>query len=349
MLGLDFHHFPSPENYTPVLKQYLEQRAKTNGAILLFRLGDFYESFFADAEVLAKELKITLTARADSAHPGGKVPMAGIPHKTADSYIVKLLKAGWKVAICEQIGEQTGKGPMQRQLVRILTPGTLTDTEYLGDENPNYLAAIYPSKKLWGLALVDISTSDLLLSEMPEDLLEEELQRLNPSEILVASSRVLNANRISSEELKLPLKLSSKQFNWTSRVEGLFDLNIAKNKIYKQFGEHSLSGFGCANYTVALQALGAILDYLEFTYPECAKALTKIRVYEHGSFLRLDEQTWKNLEVFETLRNRSRKGSLFGLIEEQLSNKMSARTLRSWLASPLLNCEQIKIRQKMIW
>lgn len=340
--------FPSPEKYTPVLRQYLEQRAKTGEAILLFRLGDFYESFFEDAEILAKELEITLTARADSAHPGGKVPMAGIPHRNADNYIAKLLKAGFKVAICEQIGDTNGKGPMKRELVRILTPGTLVESEFLQSDQANYLAAIFPQKGIWGLALVDISTAQIKVAELNEESLVSQLNCLKPVELLVASSRVKDEDGIYIEQFLWPENLNKALFSSTGRAHQLFDLEVAKNKIKQQFGEHSLNGFGCAHYKPALQALGAILEYLEFTYPECLKSLKKIEVYEINSFLRLDEQTIKNLEIFETLRNRQKKGSFLSLLETGITTKMGSRLMREWLMAPLLNYEQIEMRQEAV-
>ena len=340
--------FPSSEKYTPVLRQYLEQRAKTGDAILLFRLGDFYESFFDDAEILAKELEITLTSRADNAHPGGRVPMAGIPHRNADTYIAKLLKAKIKVAICEQIGDPTGKGPMARELVRILSPGTLTETEFLAGDHANYLAAIFPVKGLWGLAFVDISTAQLKIAELSEEALVNQLNCLKPVELLVASSRVKDEDGIYIEQFLLPESLNKSLFSLTQRANQLFDLEMSKNSIKKQFGEHSLSGFGCNNYNPALQALGAILEYLEFTYPECLKALTKIDIYEANSFLKLDEQTIRNLEIFETVRNRQKKGSLLGLFETGITTKMGTRLLKEWLMAPLLNYEQIEMRQEAV-
>ncbi len=340
--------FPSPENYTPVLRQYLEQRAKTEDAVLFFRLGDFYECFFEDAEIVARELEITLTARSDAAHPGGKVPMAGVPFRTADTYIAKLLRAGFKVAICEQIGDPTGKGPMKRELTRILTPGTLLETEFMNAEKANYLASIFQYGENWGLAFVDISTSKLKVSELSEAALAQELARLCPAEILAPSSRVKDNDGIYIEQCAFPEGLNRREFVITNRAHNLFDLDVAKQKIKNQFGEHSLSGFGCSHYTVGLQALGAILEYLDFTYPECLKGLTKIEIHETSQFLKLDEQTARNLEVFETLRNRAKKGSLLGFIENGCTTKMGSRLLREWLTLPLTNLSDIHARQQAV-
>jgi DNA mismatch repair protein MutS len=350
--------FPAPDNYTPVLRQYLEQRAKVGDAILLFRLGDFYESFFADAEVLAKELEITLTARADAAHPGGKVPMAGVPYRTAESSIAKLLKAGLKVAICEQMEDSdargSAKGPMKRELTRILTPGTLTENEFLEGEKANYLATVFPERKSsteevrWGLAFVDISTGQLKLTELSENELALELAQIKPAELLVPSSRVKDEDGIYIEQLNLPEGLKEANYSVTKRPYNLFDLDSAQDKIKRQFGEHSLKGFGCANYTVGLQALGGMLEYLEFTYPESMVGLNHVQVYEINRYLKLDEQTVRNLEIFESLRGRTKKGSLLELFERETSTKIGARLLREWLTYPLLSLPDMSKRQAAV-
>ncbi|MDJ0626289.1 MAG: DNA mismatch repair protein MutS [Candidatus Caenarcaniphilales bacterium] len=345
--------FPPPGNYTPVLRQYLEQRAKTGDAILFFRLGDFYECFFADAELIAKELEITLTARADQAHPNGKVPMAGIPVKTAEAYTAKLLKAGFKVAICEQVGDPRGKGPMQRELVRILTPGTLIETEFIGGEQANYLAAIFPQNRnkangSWGLAFVDITTAELKVTELSESQLLLELIRIKPSELLVPSCRTKDPDGIYLEQLILPEDLNQADYSITSRAVNLFDLEIAKQKIKEKFGVHSLEGFGCADYQAGIQSIGALLDYLDFTCPESITSLDRIQVYETSSFLKMDEQTIKNLELFETLRQRSKKGSLLGLMEDNVTTKMGIRKMKEWLSAPSLDAKEINNRQNAV-
>ncbi|MDX1920117.1 MAG: DNA mismatch repair protein MutS [Candidatus Caenarcaniphilales bacterium] len=351
-------NFPSPEGYTPILQQYLEQRAKTGDAILFFRLGDFYECFFSDAELIAKELEITLTSKGDSAHPGGKVPMAGIPVKSAENYISRLLKAGFKVAVCEQVGDATGKGPMKRELVRILTPGTLVESEFLEGEKANYLACIFPSNpnktmskqesELWGLAFVDISTAELKITEVPENQLLLELSRINPSELLFATIRIKDPERITIERKLCPAGLSESNYSSSTRAINHFDFNVSVDKIKERFGSHSLAGFGCAHFKAGLQALGGLLDYLEYTCNDSLKSLSSIQVYEVNDSLKLDEQSVRNLEIFETMQTRTKKGSLLGLFEENLTTKMGTRMMREWLSYPLLDVSQIRKRQQYI-
>ncbi len=350
-MSFSFQFPAQPEKYTAVLRQYLEHRAKTDDALLFFRLGDFYECFFTDAEIIAKELEITLTARSDSAHEGGKVPMAGVPHKSAEASIAKLLKAGFKVALCEQIGETDGKGPMKRELIRILTPGTLLETEFLESEKANYLAAICPPEKdnkAWGLAFVDISTGNLKITELSENELSLELTALKPSELLVASSRIKDLHGIEIERALLPAGLNKQDFSITNRALNLFDLERATNKIKQKFGAFAIEGFGCQDYKTSLQALGVVLDYLEFTYPESMKALSNVQVYQINSFLQFDAQVAKHLELFENMRNRNSKGTLISVLEENIKTKMGIRLLRNWLAKPLMNVNEIQNRQDKI-
>lgn len=355
-------NFPSPEGYTPILQQYLEQRSKTGDAILFFRLGDFYECFFSDAELIAKELEITLTSKGDSAHPGGKVPMAGIPVKSAENYISRLLKNGFKVAVCEQMGDATGKGPMKRELVRILTPGTLVESEFLEGEKANYLACIFPSNtnktlskqesELWGLALVDISTAELKITEVPENQLLLELSRVNPSELLFATIRIKDPEGITIERHLCPTGITEKNYSANSSISSRainhFDFEVSVNKIKEKFGSHSLAGFGCAHFKAGLQALGGLLDYLEYTCNDSLKSLHSIQVYEVNDSLKIDEQSTRNLEIFETLRSRTKKGSLLGLLEEHLTTKMGTRMMREWLCYPLIDVNQIRKRQQNI-
>jgi DNA mismatch repair protein MutS len=344
--------FPSPENYTPVLKQYLEQRSKTGDAILLFRLGDFYECFFDDAELLARELEITLTARPDSGHPDGKVPMAGIPYRTADSYIGKLLKAGIKVAISEQVGDSVdAKGPMKREVVRILTPGTLIESQYIETERANYLASICPKKSkssLWGLAFVDVSTGKVFVSELESSQLVLELNRLCPSELLAPTIKIKDPEGFYLERAALPTELHQAEFVITPRPMNFFDLEESKRKLRERLGQHSLEGFGVAAIDSGLQALGGILEYLEYAHPECLKSLESISLYQPSEFVQIDQQTIKNLELFENSRQGGKKGTLIELLESEISTKMGARRMREWLAFPLLSVQETTKRLNVI-
>lgn len=375
------------DKYTPVLRQYIEQRKKTGDAILLFRLGDFYESFFDDAAILAKELEITLTARSDSAHPSGKVPMAGIPVKSAESYISKLLKSGIKVAICEQLEEASAaKGLVKRELVRILTPGTLVEEEFIQNEQAQYIGAIYKGTKntrraqvknksefdefddernererdedevdeiveldesgeLWGLALVDVSTSEIIVSELSEKDLFIELCRNKPAELIIPTVQERDENGIYVTRKIFPKLLDPKEFFITEKP---CETSFREESVKRRFKSFALSGFGCDNLTLALKALGSIFDYLEFVNKESLNSLRSIKVLKQSLHLRIDPQSLKNLEIFETLRDKSKRGSLLGLLEEHICTKMGTRLIKKWISSPLLDTLTIRIRQNAV-
>ncbi|MDX1917695.1 MAG: DNA mismatch repair protein MutS [Candidatus Caenarcaniphilales bacterium] len=338
---------PNSEKYTPVLRQYLEERQRVGDALLLFRLGDFYECFFQDAETLANELELTLTARADQAHPGGKVPMAGIPFRAAEGYITKLLNLGHKVAICEQVGDPNGKGPMRRELVRVLTPGTMLEGDLLS-EKPAFLAAIAPPhKNKWGLAFCNIATGEFLVTELSSQELELELSRLAPSELLIATDTTRDDYGFLQNTRRLPegLNLNSSTCE-TERPIHHFDLDQAKRQIKNRFGEFALEGFGLTDLGSGLGAIGAVLDYLSFTYPESLATLFRIQPYKIDLYLQLDGASLRNLEIFETSLGKS--FSLLELIEKKLNTKAGARLMRDWLSKPLLDLSMIRDRQASI-
>ncbi len=335
--------------YTPILRQYLEQKERAEGALLLFRLGDFYEAFFEDAQILAQELEIALTSRADSAHPSGRVPMAGIPCRAADSYIPKLLAAGLKVAVSEQIGEALGgKGPMQREIAKILTPGTIPDGELLRSDAANYLLACTPaaSSGFWGVAYVEVSTGELRFGELSEDELLQRVACLKPSEILAHSQPVSSKLAPLDDQLVLPVALSTNsKICLTRRREGSFSASAARERLAELFGQFALEGLVRDPSESALEALGAVLSYLAITSPGSLRSLRQLELIQaSASFLSLDEQTLRNLEIFESLSLREKRGSLYHLFEAELSTKVGSRLLKEWLAAPLLSLPAIENR-----
>ena len=318
------------QDYTPVIQQYLEQKEKVDQAILLFRLGDFYEAFFEDGVTIARELEITLTARNDKGHPEGKVPMAGIPVKAAENYISRLLSAGCKVAICEQVGDKNQKGPIDRQLVRILTPGNIIESEYLTSPDNVYLAAIFPGKKQqWGLAYGDVSTGELSVCELAEGDLLVELDKLNPGELIIpASWNRDNQTGLNICQRIVPAGLDQNHYHLTERnAELCFNESFA----VEHFGRPALKGFGCEGYTLALKALGALFEYLDYTCADSLQAFNSLKVISRHEYLQLDAYALRNLEIFETSRDQESRGSLFWLIRGFLSTKMGYRQMKQWL------------------
>ena len=349
--------FPKQEDYslyTPVIQQYLNARAKTGDAILLFRFGDFYESFFDDALILSEKAEIALTGKRDPAYPGGRIPMAGIPHKTARNYIAKLLKAGVKIGICEQITEKeekTGKNKIKRELVRVITPGTLLENEFLESFQANYLICLFPNKEQkWGIAAVDISTSEVLIWETSEQELLSEVKRLSPQELILAKALEKEAqSQVLSENLLFPNTTEAKEFlkqiSWVSFDQKLFEFDSGLQKIKKYFGEYFEQTFDCKKSNQAcLQSLAVCLTYLEKTYPDALLGLEKIVFLRESSSLKIDNTSFKNLEIFETYRTQDKKNSLWGLLEKYVSSAGGKRKLRKWLTFPLIKIKEIEER-----
>ena len=241
----------SVENFSPVMRQYLGLKAQHPDMLMFYRMGDFYELFFEDAEKASRLLGITLTQRGSS--NGQPIKMAGVPYHAAEGYLAKLAKLGEAVAICEQIGDPaTSKGPVERQVARILTPGTLTDTALLDESRDNQLLSIFQADGLIGLARLNLAAGTFILSEIAIGMLGQELERISPSEILLADDlqhAALASNKVAKKRLS----------PWQ------FDFDSAFNTLTKQLNTYDLNGFGCAGLKVAICAAGALLDYVKHT------------------------------------------------------------------------------------
>ena len=315
---------------SPVRQQYLEVKRQYPDAILFFRLGDFYETFDADAEIAARELDIVLTSR--SVAKGNRVPMAGIPFHAAENYLGRLIQKGYHVAICEQMGEAPVRGLFPRQVVRVVTPGTVLEPGLLPGDGNNYLAAVVVRGETAGLAYADVSTGEFAATQLdsadPPAALRLELTRLGPSEVLHPESLTLDG-AIPGHSTALP--------DWQ------FEPGQAQERLLAHFRVASLDGFGLAGQPAAAQAAGALLSYLESTQRDALGLLTDLATYQLADFLLLDEATRRNLELTETLRSGELKGSLLGVLDETLT-PMGRRTLRQWLAKPRLDRGEIELR-----
>jgi DNA mismatch repair protein MutS len=316
-----------------MMQQYRELKRRYPDYLLLFRLGDFYELFFEDAQLGARLLQITLTARQDS-------PMAGIPHHAADSYIGKLIRQGQKVAVCEQM-EPPGKGKklVRREVVRVITPGTLTDTQYLDGAANNYLLAVHRVPGALGVALADVSTGEFHVGEDAgdgESLLEAALLR-RPAEILVSGDG----------EAGLRRRLGALGIPLTSGDPGWFRLQPSREALRAQFGSGDLDRFGAGDLTAGLQAGGAALAYLRETQGERLAHLAALARFTAGDALVLDRTALATLELFETAQERALRGSLIGLLDTTRT-PMGARALRGWLLRPLCDVAAIERRQDAV-
>ncbi|HSA06621.1 MAG TPA: DNA mismatch repair protein MutS [Candidatus Gastranaerophilales bacterium] len=334
---------------TPMMRQFLEIKKTRQHVILLYRMGDFYETFFEDALLISKELELTLTGR--DGGKLGKIPMAGVPHKAAQNYIARLLNKGHKVAICEQMEDPAlAKGLVDRQVVKIITAGTITDTNLLEASKNNYLTAVAEFKKTgtFGLAYVDISTGEFKITNLDYNSLISEINRIDPSEILcISKKREIKPFQIVPEEYPDLPKAIINNYNCTIRPSITFSTETALNNVRKSFNLTSLEAFGFPEYTEGLVAAGVILDYLMETQQNNLPKFDVISPYETGSFVAIDASARKNLELVQTVRDNKHEGSLFWAINKTRTN-MGARLLRKWIQQPLQDINKIKQRQSAV-
>ena len=369
--------------HSPVRTQYLNIKAQNPDAILFFRMGDFYEMFDDDAEIVARELEIALTRR--DFGRGEKSPMAGIPHHAADGYIARLVGKGYRVAVCEQTSDPAlSKGLVDRDVVRIVTPGTVIDPAMLAAKRNNFLAGVVTGRDAVGIAYVDITTGEFAVTQFstpePELALQQELARVGPAEVIVEA----NFQRLGSRKRRwLANVMSEKQVtkvgsngNANADIPDLdededddiaplsrllagvaghvtpFDARYfaeddALHRLLTHFEVASLEGFGCAHLPLAIRAAGAVLAYVQEAQKGLLRQLTVLETYSTTGFMTLDMHTRRNLELFETGRNGSVKGSLLWVLDKTRS-PMGGRLLRRWISQPLLNIDILAQRQQVI-
>lgn len=315
---------------TPLRKQYLDIKHQHPDAIVFFRLGDFYETFDEDAKITSRELDIVLTSRPVS--KGVRVPMAGIPHHAAENYLSRLIDKGYHVAICEQVSDEPENGLVPREVVRVVTPGTVVEPGLLQHHNNNYLATAFYQDNRAGVAYVDISTGEFAAAEIGgkdiQHQIRSEFFRLHPSEVLWADSL--------PQPEEIPGHLSPYE-SWH------FELGRCTQNLEEHFGVATLDGFGLRGKPMAIRAAGAILSYLEDTQRQSLKLLKDLSTYTLDEFMVLDAETRRNLELTETIRTGKTKGSLLGILDCTLT-PMGGRLLHQWVSKPLLDVEGIQQR-----
>jgi len=317
---------------TPLRKQYLKIKQQYPGTIVFFRLGDFYETFDEDARITSKELGITLTSR--EMGKGQRVPMAGIPFHAVDNYLGKLVSSGYKVAICEQLSPP-GKELVERDVIRVVTPGTLIEPALLSDKSNNYLVSIIVEGNEAGLAYTDITTGEFATTQLPLSQVTNELDRLGPAEIVVPEN--VGGDWLASS-ISAPI----------SRLDNYwFDYEVAHRVLTEHFGVVSLEGFGCASLPLAIMAAGAALSYLRENQKSALGQLTGLTTYSTSSFMALDAQTRRNLELFASSRHGVAAGSLISVIDLTFT-PMGGRLLRKWLGQPLIDMKEIERRQEAV-
>jgi len=322
------------EDVTPIRQQYLDIKKQYPDTIVFFRLGDFYETFDEDAHITSRELDIVLTSRGVS--KGKRIPMAGIPYHAVENYLSRLIEKGYHVAICEQVGDQPAKGLFPREVVRVVTPGTLIEPGLIKSNENNFLAAITVEDSSFSVAFADISTGEFAVTEIesldPFSDLRSELVRLNPVEILVPESLKING-LFSGHLTHLP--------DWR------FETGRCREILLRKMEVSTLDGYGLESLPLAIQTAGAVVQYLEQTQPTAISMLKSIYTYNTSEFMMLDASTRRNLELTETIRRGEKEGSLLSILDQTIT-PMGQRCMRNWVSKPLLNVEKIRQRQAIV-
>lgn len=321
---------------TPMMQQYLDIKGQYKDCILFFRLGDFYEMFFSDAELASRELEITLTGRDCGLEE--RAPMCGVPFHAANNYVARLVSKGYKVAICEQVEDPAlAKGIVKRDVIKVVTPGTVTDITMLDERKNNYLMSIYKNGNFYGLASVDITTGDFYGTRITwgntRGKLFDEIAKYLPSEIIV------NSELYGDNELTCEIK---QRFNTyvSTFEEASFEYANARDTLRNQFENKTLN---IQEYDIAVNASGALLTYLESTQKVNLSHIQNFNLYALEEYMILDASSRRNLELTETMREKSKKGSLLWVLDKTMTS-MGGRLLRKWIEQPLINHGDISLR-----
>ncbi|MBR1776621.1 DNA mismatch repair protein MutS [bacterium] len=335
------------DDLTPAMQKFLEIKRENPDCLLLYRMGDFYETFFEDASVMSRELELTLTGR--ECGKLGRIPLAGIPAKALDGYLEKLVAKDIKVAICEQLEDpKTAKGVVKRGVVRIITAGTIIESNFLNQNNNNYICAVFKEKDKWGFAYTDISTGEFKASQFDYETLLTELVRIQPAEVIAPAKKLkIEPFQIVPEEtVDLPDEII-KMYNCSKVPEKVFEKTFAENNLKQVFKLTSLESLGYDSCPLGFRAAAGVLAYIWETLKEGFPKFERIEPYEISQFVSLDSATIKNLELVETMRDKNKYGSLLWAIDRTKTN-MGARLLRSWICQPLKDISKIKYRQSAV-
>ncbi|NEQ19801.1 MAG: DNA mismatch repair protein MutS [Microcoleus sp. SIO2G3] len=337
---------------TPMMQHFADMKDQYPHAMLLYRVGDFYETFFQDARILSEELELVLTSK-EAGKGIGRVFMTGVPHHALDRYCTMLVERGFAIAICDQVEDAAVAAKegrqVRREVTRILTPGTLLDDGMLNARRNNFLAAVVIAGNHWGLAYADISTGEFFTTQSTDlELLTAELMRLQPSEVLVPINApdLVSMLRPGEKSEHLPECLPS-AFCYAFRSQTPFSAGEARQRLLERFRVRSLEGLGCEHLPLGVRAAGGLLEYLEDTQKENYVALQTLRTYTIADYLILDHQSRRNLEITATVRDNTFHGSLLWALD-RTSTAMGGRALRRWLLQPLLDIKGIRARHDTI-
>jgi DNA mismatch repair protein MutS len=326
------------------MKQFHRFKEKYPDCILFFRMGDFYETFYEDAKTCSRVCGLTLTSRSKGKNP---IPLAGVPYHAVDGYLKKMLQSGYKVAVCEQVEDpKQAKGVVKRDVVRIVTPGTLTDDMLLDAKSDNFLCALSLGRNSnVALSWVDISTGHFFVQEISEDKLLDEILRLSPSECLLANRR---GELFEAETRKIINQIGQlTNATITERPSWYFDPYQARQRLLKHFGTATLEGFGIADGDETICATGAVIEYLNETQKTTLAHIQNLKKIDRKRYVQIDAASLQSLEILRTIRGESAKGSLLNCLDETLTG-MGARMFRNWLCMPLCDVGEIELRQDVI-
>jgi DNA mismatch repair protein MutS len=328
----------SQQKLTPMLRQYIEAKAESGDSLLFFRMGDFYEMFFEDALESAEILGLTLTSR-DGAGKDTKIPMAGVPVRTLDTYVAKVIKAGRTVAICDQVEDpKEAKGIVKRAVTRTITPGTVLEPDLLEDTANNFLAALAFKKDVAGLAFMDVTTGDFLTAQVeadPERTLIDELTRMAPVEVLIAEG--------AADPMLERIRARFPSMAFRTRDDDDFDAGSARETLYEHFELSTLKGVGLEDAPEALACAGAVLAYVTATQRDAVPQVRLPRRYSPSNYVVLDGNTQRNLELVESLVDKGRRGTLLSVLDRTRTS-MGGRKLRHWILHPLIDIAAINER-----
>ncbi len=323
---------------TPLMSQYFKIKSDYPDTVILFRVGDFFETFDEDAKTASKVLGITLTKRSNG--KASSVPLAGFPHHAIDAYLPKLIRAGFRVAICEQVeNPKFAKGLVKREVIELVTPGVVLSDKMLEHNKNNFLMAIYFGEKNVGISFADISTAEFYSYEVEFEKLADQFSLINPSEILISKGQ--------KDELEKFSKIKYDGIRITRIEDWFFDFDFANDLLKQHFNVKTLKGFGIESQNAGIIASGIVLNYLKETQKANIPHIRKISLYNPSDFMSLDNSTKRNLEIISNMQNSQKEGSLINVMDKT-KTAMGGRLLKKWITSPLTNLQMLLIRQNSV-
>lgn len=333
------------ENQTPLMRQYSQIKAKYPDTILLFRMGDFFETFENDAIIASKVLGITLTKRANGA--ASDVPLAGFPHHALDNYLPKLVKAGYKVAVCEQLEDpRLARGIVKRDVIEVVTPGITFSDKLLDHKSNNYIAAFFVRDEICGMAFCDISTGEFSACEFPFKQLSLQLDLINPAEVIISKTQKSLFTHVFPIEQNSGVP-KEKNITVTKLDEWIFNYDYCTELLLSQFKTKSLKGFGVEDLKIGVIAAGAVLNYIQETQKGNLAHINKISYYDTADYIVLDNSTKRNLEIISSMSEGNREGTLVSILDKT-ETAMGARLLKNWITRPLKKLDQINKRLECV-